>query len=319
MGFVLAQSHGAFIFSNISDCTKVAVFVYAKQKHGCFCVTLRPELCDDNGYFSTMTQSLLFHKTFTHPTSDEWVVFVHGAGGSSSIWFKQIKAYKQHFNLLLIDLRGHGKSNQLIKEIIANRYTFKEVTLDILKVLDHLKIQSAHFVGMSLGTIIVRNLAELATGRVKTMVLGGAVTRLNTRSQVLVKLGNLCKHIVPYMWLYRLFAYIVMPQRAQKESRHMFIREAKKLCQKEFKRWFILTAEVNPLMRYFKDRELPIPTLYLMGEKDYMFITPVKEMVSAHTLSELHEIPDCGHVCNVERPDEFNDHSIAFIQQHLTA
>ena len=96
-----------------------------------------------------MSESLLFHKTFTHPTSDEWVVFVHGAGGSSSIWFKQIKAYKQHFNLLLIDLRGHGKSDNILKDLMSNRYTFKAVTLDILKVLDHLKIRSAHFVGMS--------------------------------------------------------------------------------------------------------------------------------------------------------------------------
>ncbi|RTZ15750.1 alpha/beta hydrolase [Vibrio aquaticus] len=266
-----------------------------------------------------MSEALLFHKTFPHPTSKEWVVFVHGAGGSSSIWFKQIKAYKQHFNLLLIDLRGHGKSNQLLKELISNRYTFKAVTQDILKVLDHLKIQSAHFVGMSLGTIIVRNVAELAAERVKSMVLGGAVTRLNTRSQLLVKLGNMCKHIVPYMWLYSLFAYIVMPQRAQKESRHLFIREAKKLCQKEFKRWFILTSEVNPLMRYFKDRELPIPTLYLMGDRDYMFIQPVKEMVAAHRDSQLLEIENCGHVCNVERPDEFNHHSIAFIQEQIKA
>lgn len=264
-----------------------------------------------------MTSSLLFHKTFEHPTSDEWVVFVHGAGGSSSIWFKQIKAYKQHFNLLFVDLRGHGKSNQLLKELIANRYTFKEVTQDIVKVLDHLKISSAHFVGMSLGTIIVRNIAEISAERVKSMVLGGAVTRLNTRSQFLVRVGGLCKHIVPYMWLYSLFAYIVMPQRTQKESRHLFVREAKKLCQKEFKRWFILTSEVNPLMRYFKERELPIPTLYLMGEKDYMFIKPVKEMVEVHRHSQLLEIPDCGHVCNVERPDEFNQHSIAFIKQQI--
>lgn len=66
-------------------------------------------------------------------------------------------------------------------------------------------------------------------------------------------LGNVGKHILPYMWLYKLFAYIVMPQKNQQESRHLFIREAKKLCQKEFKRWFILAAEVNPLMRYFKE------------------------------------------------------------------
>ncbi|ABU70547.1 alpha/beta fold hydrolase [Vibrio campbellii] len=266
-----------------------------------------------------MTQPLLFHKTYLHPTSKEWVVFVHGAGGSSSIWFKQIKAYKQHFNLLLIDLRGHGKSNQLLKELMTSRYTFTAVTQDILKVLDHLKIQSAHFVGMSLGTIIVRNLAELASERVRSMVLGGAVTRLNTRSQILVRLGNLGKHILPYMWLYKLFAYIVMPQKNQRESRHLFIREAKKLCQKEFKRWFILAADVNPLMRYFKERELPIPTLYLMGDRDYMFIKPVKEMVAVHKLSVLREIPDCGHVCNVERPDDFNQHSIEFIKQQSLA
>ncbi|MGY0616412.1 alpha/beta fold hydrolase [Vibrio sp. FJH11] len=262
-----------------------------------------------------MTQPLLFHKTYLHPTSNEWVVFVHGAGGSSSIWFKQIKAYKQHFNLLLIDLRGHGKSNQLLKELMTSRYTFTEVTQDILKVLDHLKIQSAHFVGMSLGTIIVRNIAELASERVNSMVLGGAVTRLNIRSQILVKLGNFGKHILPYMWLYKLFAYIVMPQRNQRESRHLFIREAKKLCQKEFKRWFILASDVNPLMKYFKDRELEIPTLYLMGDRDYMFIQPVKEMVAAHKLSVLLEIPNCGHVCNVERPEDFNQHSIEFIKQ----
>lgn len=268
-------------------------------------------------YFSivSMSHSLLFHKTFVHPTSQEWVVFVHGAGGSSSIWFKQIKAYKQHFNLLLIDLRGHGKSGELFQDLMANHYTFQTVTLDVLRVLDHLKIQSAHFVGMSLGTIIVRNVAEMAAERVCSMVLGGAITRLNVRSQVLVKLGHLSKHFIPYMWLYRLFAYIVMPQRSQKESRHLFVREAKKLCQQEFKRWYTLTAEVNPLMRYFKERELAIPTLYLMGERDYMFIQPVKEMVAVHQQSELHEIPECGHVCNVEQPELFNQVSIRFIQQ----
>nr|WP_086940507.1 alpha/beta hydrolase [Thaumasiovibrio occultus] len=262
-----------------------------------------------------MSDSLLFHRTYQHPTSREWVVCVHGAGGSSSIWFKQIRAYREHFNVLLLDLRGHGKSNNMLKTMLTNPYTFKEVSGDVLQLLNHLKIKQAHFVGISLGTIIIRNLAELAPQRVRTMILGGAVTRFNTKSQLLVRIGNLCKSFVPYMWLYRLFAYIIMPQRNQRESRHLFVREAKKLCQSEFKRWFRLASEVNPLMRYFREKELPIPTLYLMGADDYMFIQPVREMVSVHPHSRLTEFPHCGHVCNVEKPDEFNKHSIEFIKE----
>ncbi|MGB2080103.1 MAG: alpha/beta fold hydrolase [Vibrio sp.] len=265
-----------------------------------------------------MTKPLLFHKTYTHPTSQEWVVFVHGAGGSSALWFKQIKAYKAEFNLLLIDLRGHGKS-KLLPQIGQKRYTFDEVARDVLQVLNHLKLQQCHFVGMSLGTIIVRKLAEIAQERVKTMVLAGAITRLNTRSQCLIKVGNWSKHVIPYMWTYKLFAYIVMPKSSQKQSRHLFIREARKLCQNEFKRWFKLSSEVNPMMRYFSERELNIPTLYLMGAQDYMFIQPIKEMLKTHKQSQLLEIPDCGHVCNVEKPEQFNQASIAFIQDHIYA
>jgi pimeloyl-ACP methyl ester carboxylesterase len=264
-----------------------------------------------------MNSAMLYHKTYLHPDSKEWVVFVHGAGGSSSIWFKQIKEYKKHFNLVFIDLRGHGRSAAVtFKALLKRGYTFNDVALDIVQVLDHLKIKGAHFVGISLGTILIQKLAELAPNRVKTMVLGGAVTRFDFRSNTLVKLGDFFKHVMPYMWLYRLFAYILMPQKGQVESRGMFIKDAKKLCQKEFKRWFKLAADVNPLMKYYKEHEIRKPTLYLMGGNDYMFLRPVKEMVARHQDSKLQEIDDCGHVCNVENPKVFNRHSIDFIKQN---
>jgi pimeloyl-ACP methyl ester carboxylesterase len=50
----------------------------------------------------------------------------------------------------------------------------RAVTEDILRLLDHLRIPRAHFVGISLGTILIRHLAELCPERVKSMVLGGA-------------------------------------------------------------------------------------------------------------------------------------------------
>ncbi len=195
---------------------------------------------------------------------------VHGAGGSSSIWFKQLRAYREHFNVLLLDLRGHGQSHQL-QQVVKGHYSFREVTEDIVRLLDHLNIRRAHFVGISLGTILIRHLAELCPERVKSMVLGGAILRLDIRSRVLVQLGRLGQHILPYMWLYRLFAFIIMPRQHHQESRNLFVREARKLCQKEFKRWFRLATEVNPLMRYFRERSLPIPTLYVMGRRIICF------------------------------------------------
>lgn len=162
----------------------------------------------------------------------------------------------------------------------------------------------------------MRNLAERVPQRVKSMTLGGAVIRLNIRSRLLVSLGNLFKNYVPYMWLYRLFAYVIMPSPRNAESRNLFVREARKLCQREFKRWFELTSEVTPLMRYFREKELRIPTLYIMGEDDYMFLNAVKEVVKRHHSATLSVIKRCGHVCNVESPSEFNRRSLEFFARH---
>lgn len=257
--------------------------------------------------------NLLYHKTYKHPSSQEWMVLVHGAGGSSSIWYKQIKEFKEKFNLLLIDLRGHGRSAAKIKNIWKEKYTFSAVTKDILEVLDYLNIQKAHFVAVSLGTILVRQLAEMAPERISSMIFAGAITRLNIKSRILVTLGNTFKSVIPYMWLYKLFAWVIMPKKRHSESRNLFVREAKRLCQKEFIRWFKLTSEVNPLLKLFTEKDLGIPTLYVMGEEDFMFLEPVKKIVKDHTFAVLKVVKKCGHVVNVEQPQAFNELSLAFL------
>lgn len=257
---------------------------------------------------------MLYYKEFVHPQSQEWVVFIHGAGGSSAVWFKQLKDFKKEFNLLLIDLRGHGKSVDLPQAVWNDEYTFEAVTKDIIEVLDHLNIPPAHFMGVSLGTILARQLAELEPNRVKSLVMAGAITRLTTQSRILVFLGNTFKRVIPYMWLYRLFAFIIMPRKQHEESRNLFVREAQKLCQKEFIRWFKLTSDINPLLKFFKEKDLGIPTLYVMGDQDVMFLEPVKNLVKQHKNSILQILEKCGHVVNVERPEQFNQLSMAFIK-----
>ncbi len=260
---------------------------------------------------------MISYTIHNNETATEWVTFVHGAGGSSSIWFKQIREFQKHFNVLLLDLRGHGNSNSPIKKAFKQKYTFKSIAIDVLEVLDYLKIESSHFIGISLGTIVIRQLAEMHPQRVKSMIMGGAILKMNFRSQILMKLGNIFKYVLPYLVLYKFFAFVIMPNRNHKQSRLLFINEAKKLYQKEFIRWFKLTAEINPILKWFRQQELNIPTFYVMGEEDYMFLPSVRKVVEKHyKSSKLFVVQQCGHVVNVEQPYIFNKQVIAFIQNN---
>jgi pimeloyl-ACP methyl ester carboxylesterase len=258
---------------------------------------------------------MLHYTTHYHATSDVWVTFVHGAGGSSSIWFKQLREFTKQFNVLLLDLRGHGKSRMQFSNAFKKKYTFDVLAEDIVAVMDKEKISASHFVGISLGTILIRQLGEMYPKRVTSMVMAGAIMKLNVRSQILMRFGNIFKSIVPYLWLYRFFAYIIMPKKSHKESRILFVREAKKLYQKEFLRWYKLTAELKPLLRLFRQVDIKIPTLYVMGSEDYMFLPSIEKLSQAHHSAQLYVVPHCGHVVNVDQPKKFNRNSISFIQK----
>ncbi len=263
---------------------------------------------------------MLYTKSYINSPESDWVVFVHGAGGSSSIWFQQIKAYSEEFNVLLVDLRGHGKSKELssIQQYYKEKYTFKTVSKDVLETLNQNNIDKAHFVGVSLGTIIIRTIADMEPDRVISSVMCGAITRMNVRSRILVWMGHTFKRIVPFIWLYKLFAWIIMPKKNHEESRSLFVRDAKNLAKKEFLKWFRLTYDVNPLLRYFTETEMDAPTLYIMGEEDHMFLPPVKKMVQDFDHSYLEIVEGSGHVVNVDKPEEFNKHSLKFLQNHRT-
>ena len=103
-------------------------------------------------------------------TKFERVVFLHGAGGSSTIWYKQIRAFKEDFNVLLIDLRGHGLSKIPWNPQELKRYSFDLLAEDVIQVLDETGVEKAHFVGISLGCILIRQIAEQRPERVRSMI-----------------------------------------------------------------------------------------------------------------------------------------------------
>ena len=139
---------------------------------------------------------MLHHSIYrTKNENAPWITFIHGAGGSSAIWFKQIRFFSKYFNLLLIDLQGHGSSKSLIQNPFKPKYSFESIAEDIFEVMDYVKIEKSHFVGISLGTILIRQLAEMQPLRVDKMIMGGAILELNLRSRILMFFGNATKSL----------------------------------------------------------------------------------------------------------------------------
>lgn len=263
---------------------------------------------------SNKENTLLSYTKYIHENSDTWVTFVHGAGGSSIIWHKQVRQFKKHFNVLLLDLRGHGESvsSDFVEEL-NDLYTFDSLAEDIIEVVDFEKIEKSHFIGISLGTVIIRALAEKHPQRVQSMIMGGAITKLGFRSQLILRIGMLLRKVVPYHKLYNVLTFLIMPYKSHRESRMLCIKESKKLYKEEFLKWFTLAVEINPMLRFFRSVEIKIPTLYIMGEEDYLFLPSIRKIVESHTASNLFVVQDCGHVVNVEQPQLYNNMVIGYL------
>lgn len=255
---------------------------------------------------------LLHYRTYEISADTPWVTFVHGAGGSSSTWFRQIREFRKKHNVLLIDLRGHGRSE-------GGRWkkgdSFLEVSKEVIDVLDDANIKQTHVIGMSLGTIVAQTMADNYPERVKSLILGGAIIRFDVRTKVLLWTGRATKRFIPYMLLYKLFAYILMPRKNHEESRLAFVNEAKKMYQKEVIKWFSLMKLINPYLSRLQTSTTDIPTLFLMGAEDYLFIPPIEEVVRKNKGFEYIKIKNSGHVCNIDQPEVFNQLSIDYISK----
>lgn len=75
-----------------------------------------------------------------------------------------------------------------------------------------------------------------------------------------------------------------------------------------------MSGEIRDNLKEFLVKEASAPVLYLMGERDHMFLPMVSNLVKKHLNSKLEVIRNSGHVCNLDQPEVFNEHSIHFIK-----
>ena len=254
---------------------------------------------------------MLKFKHFIKSEDTAWITFIHGAGGSSTIWHKQVKVLKEHFNLLLIDLRGHGMSNDLP---VNTDYSLGVVVDEVVEVIQYLKLKKSHFIGVSLGTIIITKISELYPKVVDKVILSGAITSFSTRTLFLLRTAQMIKGFTPNIILYRLFALIIMPSKEHRVSRRIFINEAKKIKNKAFKNWLRLLPEIKHTIDDISKLKLSKPTLFISGIEDYLFVRQIEEYVKDKSNCFLEKVNNSGHIVNIDQYQTFNKFALGFLK-----
>ena len=96
----------------------------------------------------------------------EPLVLIMGFGGAHEGWFFQTRAFKRHYQVVVFDNRGLGRSDKS-----PQPYTISTMADDTAGLMDHLGIDSAHILGQSLGGIVAQELAIRYPERVRKLIL----------------------------------------------------------------------------------------------------------------------------------------------------
>ena len=137
------------------------------------CIQCNPGAWENN---SELTKQLTFYSegvpiSYKVTGLGDSVVLLHGALiDAASNWSLAVDSLAPHFQVISMDLRGHGQSG---KPRNPDAYG-AELYRDVIRLMDHLEIESAHLVGYSLGGQLALNIAVKHPTRVRSVTLGGA-------------------------------------------------------------------------------------------------------------------------------------------------
>ncbi len=103
------------------------------------------------------------------------LVFINSLGSDFRIWQAVVPTFTNRFRVVLYDKRGHGLS-----DAPPAPYTIDDHTDDLLALLDHLKIEKAALVGLSVGGMIAQRMSVRVPDRVQTIALCCTAAKIGT-------------------------------------------------------------------------------------------------------------------------------------------
>lgn len=230
----------------------------------------------------------------------EWILFLHAAFVNHKMFQTQIDYFQDKYNILTLDLIGHGKSTQVRK---GER--IDQMSAWIREILKTEKIEKIHVVGISLGAVIAQDFANQYPESVQSLACFGGYD-INHFDAKLQKENSASQRL---MMLKALFSVKWFAQSNKKISAHT------PQAQNDFyemnlqfpKKSFLYLASLGSMINVRQTQTRKYPLLIGCGRYD------IPMELSAVEMWKKHE-PECsvivfegaGHCVNMDTPNKFN-------------
>lgn len=245
----------------------------------------------------------------------EPILFLHGHTLDMRMWKPQLEAFKHDYRVIRVDFCGYGHSSDQEEGV---QFTYVD---DVVTLLDSLRLDRVHLVGLSMGSFVASEMVALHSDRLITALLAsGNIRKRKGPSEPMdsiesaardAEIAAICEQGVDN-WKHDWIEQLITGGGTNSES----IRESLTQQVMDWNGWQLLHKEVRLYYGYeawdsLKARQPELPVLILSGEQEHKGKNP---MLPYLPNGRQVIIPDCGHMSNMERPEEFNAH----LQELLT-
>lgn len=243
------------------------------------------------------------------------IVLLHGFTGSRSTWSPFVAKWKKDFQIITVDLPGHGETT-----VQSNR-SMKECCHDLAKLFEHIGLTTFHLLGYSMGGRVALSFAHLYPSRISSLLLESASPGLQSseeRKERIEKDEKLAQRIesegvpafVDYWEQIPLFeSQKSMPELSRQSVRNERLAQSKKSLAMSLR--FMGTGRQPSLWEQLNTFKQPV--LLIVGKLDQKFVDINKQMKGSLKKADVVIIEKVGHAVHVEKPQKFGKLVTAFI------
>ena len=232
----------------------------------------------------------------------EPLVLLHDGLGCTKSFARQVTEFSKHFRVICYDRRGYGRSDHIaaLRENWLN-----ESVEDLSHFLHRLNVKEAHLSGVCVGGAIALLFAAENPARVRSIAVAG--TCCYGEEDMAPKALKLYPSLenMPSDWLLELSEY--HGTRYGKWLYRIFYEAIREENGYPFKGY-----DLRPTLSRIKS-----PVMVIYGDRDQLFdLEQALTMYRHLDRSNLCIIPNCGHLPNQQRPEDFNREVVGFILDH---